>query len=464
MMIMKKIRASLVVMNLAVLAAMLSLPAVSAFAADEGKVSAKIGKPLTDANRALQSKQWDQALAKVREADASGEKTAYDQFMINQLYAAAYSGQKKYGEAAAIYEKLLDSPYLSDAQKDQYTKMTAQLYMQVKNNAKATDYLQRWLKAHPGDTDMTAVLAQLQFQAGQFRQSMDTLTELVRVTEKAGARPKEDWLKLMYSIAYKLSDDRSTQGMQAGRPPQGMEPQGMEPQGMEPPPPPGMGPEPQGGDNRNEPKRLDAATISVLEKLVRYYPSANYWQGLLSGLKQERMSDMSRFQLDRLILSVGVMKAPNDFIELAQLARNFGYPAEAQRVLDKGYAASIIGVGAGKDREDRLKASIAKEVETNKAGLAALEAKAKSAPTGQEDVTLGETYLGYGQYPQAIEALDRGIKKGNFKNPDTARIALGIAYLNSNQADKARATFQKVPDSSEFDRVAELWSLHAGGK
>ena len=94
MMIMKKIRASLVVMNLAVLAAMLSLPAVSAFAADEGKVSAKIGKPLTDANRALQSKQWDQALARVREADASGEKTAYDQFMINQLYAAAYSGQK----------------------------------------------------------------------------------------------------------------------------------------------------------------------------------------------------------------------------------------------------------------------------------------------------------------------------------------------------------------------------------
>ena len=43
MMIMKKIRASLVVMNLAVLAAMLSLSAVSAFAADEGKVSAKIG-------------------------------------------------------------------------------------------------------------------------------------------------------------------------------------------------------------------------------------------------------------------------------------------------------------------------------------------------------------------------------------------------------------------------------------
>ncbi len=451
---MKNFRGFLAALSLTIVLGGATLPVASVYAADEGKVSAKIGKSMTDAQRALQAKQWDQALSKLREADAIGDKTAYDQFMINQLFAAAYQGQKKYGEAAAIYEKLLDSNHLSDAQKDQYTKLIATLYMQVKNNGKVTEYGGRWLKAHPGDTEMTALLAQAQFQAGQFKQSMDTLTELVKTTERAGGRPKEEWLKLMYSIAYKLSDDRQSQGMDAGRPAQGMAPA-----------PPGMGSDHHDDDHRNEPKRLDAVTVDVLEKLVRYYPNPTYWQSLLlSGLKQERMSDQARFQLDRLILSVGVMKTSNDFIELAQLARNFGFPAEALRVLEKGYASGVIGSGPGKDREDRLKASVVKEVEAHKASMTALEVKARSAPTGQEDVTLGESYMGYGQYPQAVEALERGIKKGNFKNPDTARIALGIAQLNSNHPDKARAAFRQVPDSSEFGRIAELWALHAGSK
>jgi tetratricopeptide (TPR) repeat protein len=448
---MKKIRAIAAVLNLAVLVAAISLPVSSVFAADEGKVSTKLGKPVTDAQRALQAKQWDQALSKLREADAIGDKTAYDQFMINQLYAAAYQGQKKYGEAAAVYEKLIESGRLSDAQKDQYTKLIAQLYLQVRNNAKSTEYLERWLKAHPNDTEMTALLAQSQYQAGQFKRAMDTLTELVKVTERAGARPKEDWLKLMYSIAFKLNDDRKDQGMQAGPPPQGMDSQGM-------------GGENHNDDHRNEPSRMDPVTVDVLEKLVRYYPSPAYWQSLLlSGLKQQRMSDMSRFQLDRLVLSVGIMKSSNDFIELAQLSRNFGLPGEALRVLEKGYASGAIGSGPGKDREDRLKAAVVKEVEKQKAELSGLEARARSAPTGQEDAMLGEIYLSYGQYPQAIEALERGIKKGNFKDPDRTRFALGIAQYNSNRADKARTVFRQIPKSSEYGRIAELWALHAGG-
>ncbi len=449
---MTNFRALFTALNLAVSIAAMSLPVSSVSAADEGKVSTKIGKPMTDAQRALQAKQWDQALARLREADAIGDKTAYDQFMINQLYAAAYQGQKKYGEAAAVYEKLLESGRLSDAQKDQYTKLIAQLYLQVKNNAKATEYLERWLKAHPNDPEMTALLAQSQYQAGQFKRAMDTLTELVKSSERAGTRPKEDWLKLMYSIAFKLSDDRQSQGMEPGRPTQGM--------GS----PSGMGGEDHDDDHRNEPNRLDPITIDVLEKLVRYYPNPAYWQSLLlSGLKQQRMSDMSRFQLDRLVLSVGIMKNSNDFIELAQLARNFGLPGEAQRVLEKGYAAGAIGSGAGKDREDRLKAAVAKEVEKQKSELSGLEGRARSAPTGQEDAMLGEIYLSYGQYPQAVEALQRGIKKGNFKDPDRARFALGIAEYNNKHGDKARAAFRQIPKSSEYSRIAELWALHAGG-
>lgn len=415
---MKNIRVILTALslNLAALSVIALLPATAAVAADEQKVGAKVGKPLQEALNAGQAKQWDQALTKLREADAVPEKTAFDQFKINEIYAWVYISQKKYGEAAGIYEKLLDSGFVSAADADQYTKQIAQMYLQTKNNAKAMEYLQRWLKAHPGDADMTAILGQLQFQGGQLKQSMDTFNGLVNATEKAGQKPKEDWLKIMYRVSYQLS-----------------------------------------GNSAN----LDKSTLNIIEKLLRYYPNETYWTAMLAGLKAQQGSDAYRLQLDRLMLSVGALKDPNEFVEMAQLANGAGYPGEALSVLDAGYAKGIVGTGAGKDREARLKASIAKAADTDKASLPALDKKARAAATGQDDATLGEAYMGYGQYPQAIEALERGVKKGGLKKPDQAQLALGIAYLRSGQADKARSAFKQVSADGELGRIAALWSLHA---
>lgn len=417
---MKKIRVLLSVLslNLAVLGAIAMLPATSAAAADEQqKVGTKVGKPLQEALTAGQSKQWDQALVKLREADAVADKTAFEQFKINEIFAWVYINQKKYSDAAGVYEKLLDSSYVSAADADQYTKQIAQMYLQTKNNAKAMEYLQRWLKAHPGDADMTAILGQLQYQSGQQKQALDTFNGLVSTTEKAGQKPKEDWLKIMYRISYQLAGNANT---------------------------------------------LDKPTLNIVEKLLRYYPNETYWSALLSGLKMQQNSDAYRFQLDRLMLSVGTLKDPNEFIEMAQLANNFGYPGEALSVLQTGYTKGIIGAGAGKEREDRLKASITKLADTDKAALAALDKKARAAAMGQDDVILGEAYMGYGQYPQAIEALERGLKKGGVKKLDQAQIALGISYLRAEQVDKARAAFKQVPADAELGRIASLWSLHAG--
>ncbi|MGC3982498.1 MAG: tetratricopeptide repeat protein [Steroidobacteraceae bacterium] len=417
---MKNIRAILVGVNLALSGAMLVLPATqAAAAAEDQKVGVKVGKPLQEAQQAAGSKQWDQVLSKIREAEAVTDKTPFEQFKINEFAAWAYTNQKKYGEAAAVYEKMLDSGFWSAAEVDQYTKQIAQMYLQVKNNTKAAEYIQRWLKAHPNDADMTAVLGQLQYQSGQLKQALDTFNGLVSNAEKAGQQPKEDWLRVMYGVAAKLNTN---------------------------------------------PNALDKQTLTVVEKLVRYYPKDAYWQALLLGLKTQITTDAARFQLDRLMLSVGTLKDADEFIEMAQLAKNFGYPGEALSVLDTGYSKGIIGAGAGKEREDRLKASIKKDADADKASLPAQDKRARADAAGQADAILGEAYLGYGQYPQAVEALERGLQKGGVKKLDQAQIALGIAYLRTNQADKAKASFKKVAADGELGRIASLWSLHASAK
>src|SRR5689334_10103097 len=103
--------------------------ATTVIAAEKGKVSEKVGKPLAAALDAVKGKQLDTALAKAKEADAIGQKTPFEQFKVNETLAYIYTQQKKYAEAAAIYEKMLAAPqFLTPEQVQSYPKAIVQFY------------------------------------------------------------------------------------------------------------------------------------------------------------------------------------------------------------------------------------------------------------------------------------------------------------------------------------------------
>lgn len=390
------------------------------YAAEEQKVSVKVGKPVQEALAAAQKKQWDVAAAKLKEAEGIDEKTPYDQFKINEFWGYVYSNQKKYAEAAAAYEKTLDSSFLAAEDADTRLKQVAVLYLQSNQSAKAMEYIQRWLKAHPGDIDMGAYLAQLQFKQGQYKQAIDSIQTVIASSEKAGQTPKEDWLKILLGAAYKQQDANGSQ---------------------------------------------NATVLKSLEKLVRYYPKPIYWESLLSGMSQQQNSDVVSFELFRLMLDTGTLKKPDDYVEFAQLAsKGFGLPGEAESALEAGFTTGVLGKDQDKDKHQRLLTTNKQLAAADRATLPDLDKKAKQASTGQQDLNLGEAYLSYGQYPQAIEALERALKKGGFKDTkdsDRAQIALGIAYLRSKQRDQARAAFKAVNEGSDLGRIASLWALKA---
>lgn len=390
------------------------------YAAEEQKVSAKVGKPLQEALAAGQKKQWDVALGKLKESEMAEGKTTYDQFKIDELYGWVYSNQKKYADAAAAFEKTLNSGFLSEQEKDQRLKQVAISYLQSKQNTKAADYIQQWLKNHPNDADSTAMgayLAQLQYQQGQNKQAIDTIQNVISASEKSGQAPKEDWLKVLLAAATKAQDNQGSQ---------------------------------------------NATVLKALEKLVRYYPKPIYWESLLAGMSQQQNSDAFNYELYRLMLDTGTLKKPDDYVNYAQLAsRLYGLPGEAQTALEAGFTAGVLGKDSNKDKHDRLLATNKQLASQDKATLADEEKKAAQAPTGQTDVALGLAYLSYSQYQQAVDAIERGLKKGGVKNPDQAQIALGIAYLRNNQRDKARTAFKAVQENSELGRIASLWVLKA---
>ena len=388
------------------------LPTLAVAADAAPSIGPKVGKPMKAAQDAMKAKNWAEALAKVKEAQAIEGKSAFEEYQINEFLGFILINQKDYAGAAAAFEKNITSGQVPAAELNNKLKTVAQLTFQTKQYPKAIDYTSRYLKAVPGEPDMQMLLAQGYYLQKNYKSASEAALPAIVASERAGKKPDENWLLLMMRSNYELNDNAGIQ--------------------------------------------------TSLEKLVRHYPKPDYWDGLLSTMaKTGERNDRLTLGIYRLRLETGTLKRADDYIEMGQLAIDAGVPGEAQQVVEAGFANKLLDVPESKARNERLLASAKKLVEADKATIANEAKAAQTAPTGQADVGVGQAFLSYGQYDQAIEALDRGIKKGSVKLPEEAQISLGIAYLKKGQKAQAQSAFKAVAGDSPWARLAGLWALRA---
>ncbi len=388
------------------------LPTLAVAADAAPSIGPKVGKPMKAAQDAMKAKNWAEALAKVKEAQAIEGKSAFEEYQINEFLGFILINQKDYTGAAAAFEKNITSGQVPAAELNNKLKTVAQLTFQTKQYPKAIDYTSRYLKAVPGEPDMQMLLAQGYYLQKNYKSASEAALPAIVASERAGKKPDENWLLLMMRSNYELNDNAGIQ--------------------------------------------------TSLEKLVRHYPKPDYWDGLLSTMaKTGERNDRLTLGIYRLRLETGTLKRADDYIEMGQLAIDAGVPGEAQQVVEAGFANKLLDVPESKARNERLLASAKKLAEADKATIANEAKAAQTAPTGQADVGVGQAFLSYGQYDQAIEALDRGIKKGSVKLPEEAQISLGIAYLKKGQKSQAQSAFKAVAGDSPWARLAGLWALRA---
>jgi len=100
--------------------------------------------------------------------------------------------------------------------------------------------------------------------------------------------------------------------------------------------------------------------------------------------------------------------------------------------------------------------------EVDRQNLPQLEAEAERSKSGELEIKLGELYFGFGNYAQAIAAIQRGLVKGEITHLDEAYVYLGrsqVAQGNIAEARNAFAKLKTVPNLSP--RVLHLWELYA---
>ena len=376
-------------------------------------VRPEVGKHLKDAAALIKGGKYKEALAKVRDAEAVGGRTPAENNAIEGYRFSAAMGVNDADSMARAFDVL--KPKLAAAQQLQYMEAIAGTYLRANNAPKALEWANKYFAAGGSSATMKTVQQQAQFKSGDMTAVLkDTLAE-VQADEKAGKAPTQDKLNLLLYAAQ---------------------------------------------------KKNDAATEALAtEKLLNYYPRKELWAQILGGLPLKK-GFSPRFGLDvyRLKLATGNMRDANDYMEMAQLAAQAGFPEEGKKVVEQGLAANILGQGAEGARHKRLLDLMVKKIGEGKAGFAEAEKAANESKSGDELVKLGLAQVFGGDKAGGLKLVEAGVAKGNFKRADDTRYYQGLAYFTAGDAAKAQAAWRAVKGTDGSGELARLWSIHARSK
>ena len=366
----------------------------------------EVGNPLKQAQDALKAKRYADAAAKVREADAAPGKTAAEQVTIERMRAAVAAASGDLATEVAV----INGGKLPASEQIRMVQSVAGQYYTNRDYANAATWTQRYLSEGGSDPQMRSILLQSYYLGGDCGSVSKVLGGTLN--DSSGRAPPEDQLQMLASCYLKSKDN--------------------------------------------------AGYSLALEKLVAYYPKKDYWVDLLSRVERKPgFSDRLTLDVYRLKLATGLMTSPSDYMEMAQMALGDEYTAEAKKIVDQGFATKVLGGAGDVERQKRLADLAAKRYDEGRAALAKEETDALAARDGNDLVTLGYNLVGYGQAPKGISLMEQGIKKGNLRRPEDAKLHLGIAYLQSGQKAKGLQVLKTVGGTDGTADLARLWTLQA---
>jgi hypothetical protein len=281
----------------------------------------------------------------------------------------------------------------------------------LKEYAKAAAVATRYFQYGGTEKGVRTVYVQSLYLAGNYGAAARELASDVETEERAGRNPTEEQLQLLAN-AYLQSKDSAGYGR-------------------------------------------------AMERLVALYPKRDYWLAVLHNVvTRSGYNDRLAIDVARLKLEVGTMRGADEYVDLAQMALIEGFPMEATRVIEKGYAASVLGIGAEAERHKRLRDLAAKNLAEDRKALAEAEKQDIASKDGKTLFNEGFNLVLHGKSEKGLTMMQQGLKTGGgFRRPDHAKLQLGYAYHLAGQNAKALEMFKSVQGTDGAAALARLWVL-----
>ncbi len=388
--------------------------AASAFAQEPGAgaqtVRPEVGKPVQAAIELIKSKKGKEALAKVREAQAVGDRTPYENYLVERVLGQAAATAGEPATAARAFENVATSPGTPEGERRQFLAAAASQYYLMKNYAKTTELAARYFRDGGTEKSVRTIYVQALYLGNDFASAAKELMKDLEAEERDGKAPTEEQLQLLANSCTRIKDT--------------------------------------------------ACYGKAMEMLVAYYPKRDYWLSVIYNIAT-RPGFSERLALDvaRLKIETGTMRGADEYLDAAQLALQDGFPMEAVRIIDKGYASGVLGTGAEAARHKRLKDMAGRNLAEDKKALAREDSQV-AGKDGRAIFNEGFNYVLLAKPEQGLALMEKGIRDVKaFRRLEHAKLELGYAYHLAGQNQRAIQVLKTVQGTDGAAALARLWVI-----
>jgi hypothetical protein len=382
----------------------------------------EVAAPLQAAQALIQEGKAREALPKVAEAEAVGGLTPYETMVVQRVRASAAQAAGDLPLTLTSLEAAIATGKLSDADLLGNVEAMVGIAARAQDHARVLRWSQRYIELNGPNDAVRMLRIQSQIASGDERGALSALAQRVEAADAAGRATPEGHLRTLASLQQRLSD-------------------------------PGAG--------------------KTIERLAAAYPRAEYWSNVV-GLNAAGLAgnDRAMAALYRLLRAAGALTRAEAVHDAAERALRSGQPAEAQTLVDEGFAAGLLGTGAKAAEHQRLREQARKQAAADIADRPAAETAAKRAADGNALVSLGWSIVAAlpanaapAQAEGGLALIEQGIAKGGLKRASEARFQLGMAQLAAGRKDAARQTLTALQSQAGGDPLAvpiRLWAMFAG--
>ena len=396
-------------LRIAFLALVLCGGAPLAFAADakpEDRVRPEIAKYLSTAQELLRAAKPAEALLQARQAEAAKDPSAYEDFVVQRFIGAAAAGAGDTPAALLAYSRVIESGRLPKPEQLGLLEGMAGSALKLK------DYPQtiKWARRHIGEggngDGALQALATALYLTQDFGGAAEALRAVSRADEAQKRKTREVHLRMWADSERRLGNEKGYR--------------------------------------------------SMLVRILRDYPSTEVWADLLARTRSTLPQSLPlELDLYRLMRAAGVLQDAEDVLDYANTALRAGQPAEAQQVLEAGFAAGQLGSGPKVDAQRNLLASAKRAAGEDRRELTTASAVGNPAAL----LSAGRALVSMGQADQGLALMERAVAEGPAS--DEARLALGVAQWQAGRKQAAMQSWAAVKGSDAAAEVTQLWVLYA---
>jgi tetratricopeptide (TPR) repeat protein len=316
------------------------------------------------------------------------------------LFSIAYN-REQYEQARGHLQNAINSGGLNAQQIDEARYQIAQMYMQQENWREGAAALEEWFKtaANPNSAAYY-MLAIAYYQMEDLNRALPPAKKAVELMET----PNESWLSMLSALYLQREEYREA--------------------------------------------------IPVLQQLVTAAPGKKtYWMQLSSvhGQLEDYGNALAVMQLAH---SMGLVTEDSEVRRLADLLLFNEVPYRGAQVLEAAIEKKYVNL------DDKLYEKLANcwiaAGEFDKA-IAPLQRSAELSNNGDTFVRLGEVQAQREDWPAAIAAIERGVAKGDLRDPGNAQLWLGIAHYTQKDYAEAVPFFQRARQTDRYRNMADQY-------